>query len=786
MHDNWRRWLGWLPAIVMLLAFGLRIYRLGDQNMWWDEAFSVWVARHDWGTLTTIAAGDTHPPLYYWLLHPWMALTGPSEFAIRFPSLIAGMLAVALVYRLGRQLGGRSRWAVATLAAFLLATSRFHIWWSQEIRMYSLAAMWAVASALALSNFKCQISNVKGPAGRLWIAVGLYALTVAGGMYSLYLFVFVVAAEAAWVAWTAWEWKGTGRARRLLTGWGVAVAAAILAMLPWLAYTLPRLKSWSAASQFSPLTYLQLYWTALTLGITTFVERYWAANLAFAAVILAGVIAWRRNAGHTQGAQYRSGVLPLASCILLLPAAGVFVLLTLPQGLFYRPPLEARYQLLSVPALAVLLAGSIAALWEWRKVAGALAGALVLGLMAWVLPGYYEGRHLRDDFQTMARAVAAHAEPGDELLLVSGDRFPLFQFRYDVLPGRDWLPDVTTLPVVTVTPKDVEQVLAPLAQGHRRVWLAEVEKNLQDPKGLLAGWLDQNRNAVWRESYGYNRLSLYSVNREPPQVTEWAGDYVQHADLGQAELLGYDLPVREARPGDTAHLTVYLKVNEPFTLTTWLALPGDPRKRILESRQEWVEPQHSLTRVRFDVPVYARTPPGEYVYGLSSPAEQVWLNSGLRIVGTPKLESVTPSFPRDDRVGRSIRLEGYDAPVSARPGEPLPVKLYWRATERAEERYTVFVQLVGAQHNLKTNGPLWAGHDSEPLDGGYPTTQWFVDVPIADTHVLAIPPEAPPGEYELWAGMYTQPDIMRLPVYDSQGHPIGDHVVLGKIKITGK
>jgi hypothetical protein len=362
----------------------------------------------------------------------------------------------------------------------------------------------------------------------------------------------------------------------------------------------------------------------------------------------------------------------------------------------------------------------------------------------------------------------------------------LFQFRYDVLPGRERLPDVTTLSVVTVTPKDVEQVLAPLAQGHRRVWLAEVEKNLQDPNGLLAGWLDKNRNAVWREAYGYNRLSLYGLDQEPPQVTEWAGDYVQHADLGQAELLGYDLPVREARPGDAAHLAVYLKVNEPFTLTTWLALPDDSDRRILESRQEWVEPQHGLTRVRFDIPVYARTPPGEYLYGLSSPSERVWLDARLRIVGTPSLESATPVFPRDDQVGQPIRLEGYDAPASARPGDRLPVKLYWRATDRVMERYTVFVQLVGAQHNPRTNGPLWAGHDSEPLDGGYPTTQWFVNVPIADTHVLAVPPEAPPGEYELWAGMYTQPDIRRLSVYDAQGNPVGDHVVLAKIKIASK
>src|SRR5512135_2186878 len=147
---SFKAWFRWLPVMVLLLAFALRAYKLGDQNVWWDEAFSVWVARHDLGTLTTIAAGDTHPPLYYWLLNPWMLITGPSEFAIRFPSLMFGVIAVALVYRLGRQLSERFPLLVATRAALLLATSRFHIWWSQEIRMYSLATMWSVASSLAL------------------------------------------------------------------------------------------------------------------------------------------------------------------------------------------------------------------------------------------------------------------------------------------------------------------------------------------------------------------------------------------------------------------------------------------------------------------------------------------------------------------------------------------------------------------------------------------------------------------------------------------------------------
>jgi hypothetical protein len=324
-----------------------------------------------------------------------------------------------------------------------------------------------------------------------------------------------------------------------------------------------------------------------------------------------------------------------------------------------------------------------------------------------------------------------------------------------------------------------------LASSHKRVWLAEVEKNLQDAEGLLAGWLDKNRHVVWREDYSYNRLSLYSVDTEPPTTVGRVGDYAQSGDIGKAALQSYDLPVRQVGPGDVAYLVVYLKVHEPFTLTMSLVRLGDTSFRTLEVRQERLVPVRGTTRVRFDVPVYARTPPGQYRFALSSSSGDQVLNQPLRIVGTPPLEKVA-AIPntRDWRFDESVQLAGFQAPAQVKPGAQLPVTLYWRTPEKIRERYTVFVQLVGTQHNPRTNGPLWAGHDSEPLDGGYPTTQWFENVVIADAHTLAIPPDAPPGEYELWAGLYTQPDIKRLPVYDAQGNLVGDHVILGQVTVT--
>jgi len=67
--------------LITLIAFALRVFRLGDAAVWWDEGFSVWEARMGLGALADRTAYDVHPPFYYWLLKIWLTLFGNSEFA---------------------------------------------------------------------------------------------------------------------------------------------------------------------------------------------------------------------------------------------------------------------------------------------------------------------------------------------------------------------------------------------------------------------------------------------------------------------------------------------------------------------------------------------------------------------------------------------------------------------------------------------------------------------------------------------------------------------------------
>ena len=99
--------------------------------------------------------------------------------------------------------------------------------------------------------------------------------------------------------------------------------------------------------------------------------------------------------------------------------------------------------------------------------------------------------------------------------------------------------------------------------------------------------------------------------------------------------------------------------------------------------------------------------------------------------------------------------------------------------------YTVFVHLVGP-YNAATQGPLWGQSDSEPCQRAYPTSVWATGEIIQDTVRIQIPPDAPPGPYQLLSGVYLLETLARLPASDSQGRPLADDAVpLGTLNVRG-
>lgn len=138
-------------SIAMLsitwLALAVRVINLSGDSFWFDE---LWTLDAAGAHVATIAAGQdvNNPPGYLLMAHGAVQLAGNNEYALRFPSALAGALTIPLVYVTGSVLLSRR---VGVWAALLLALSPFHIRYSQEARAYAvqaLFAMWGTASLL--------------------------------------------------------------------------------------------------------------------------------------------------------------------------------------------------------------------------------------------------------------------------------------------------------------------------------------------------------------------------------------------------------------------------------------------------------------------------------------------------------------------------------------------------------------------------------------------------------------------------------------------------------------
>ncbi|MGB3059074.1 MAG: glycosyltransferase family 39 protein [Anaerolineae bacterium] len=147
--------------LIILLAAGLRSYELNTRPFWGDEALtgdlallgpaSVLRTTAPFSFVRQIAASAGGQFVTGWgfqmplpLLASLTGLIGNQDMLIRLPSFLAGVLAVAVAFALGRRL---RRPEVGLLLAFLMAISAFHIQYSQEARYYGLMSFLAVLGA---------------------------------------------------------------------------------------------------------------------------------------------------------------------------------------------------------------------------------------------------------------------------------------------------------------------------------------------------------------------------------------------------------------------------------------------------------------------------------------------------------------------------------------------------------------------------------------------------------------------------------------------------------------
>lgn len=182
-----RRWK-YVVCVGVLASFVLVLYLGKGQNIWFDENYSIILAKQPAFDLIRLTGVDAHPPLYYLVLKAWGTFFGWSELAMRGLSALFSALAVGVIALLLRQLF-TTRVALASLPFLVLAP--FWLRYGYEIRMYALAGLIGALASLVL------IKAVAANTSRRWWY--LYAILVAIGMYTLYMTAVIWLSHLVWL-----------------------------------------------------------------------------------------------------------------------------------------------------------------------------------------------------------------------------------------------------------------------------------------------------------------------------------------------------------------------------------------------------------------------------------------------------------------------------------------------------------------------------------------------------------------------------------------------------------
>lgn len=274
-------------AAVTVLALAVRFHGITLPAIWYDEAFSVLLARHEPWQIWSITARDVHPPLYYLVLHYWMILFGDGALAVRSLSVIADVGTVLLSIKLMSLVATRrATWMAALLLALLPISVRY----SQEARMYTLLGLWLMGATVAL------VCWVKEPEKKRFPII--YVLLMSAAFYTHYF-----AALCVLVHWFYWWWGRPGKYQTVLPvrPWMLVNGAIVMLFVPWLPHFIEHLCSRYGLNWIPPLTAqaaLSLVWQFILMNGWSVQSLFLRALPLIGIATCAAILIWKDIPPH--------------------------------------------------------------------------------------------------------------------------------------------------------------------------------------------------------------------------------------------------------------------------------------------------------------------------------------------------------------------------------------------------------------------------------------------------------------------------------------------------------
>jgi mannosyltransferase len=467
-----------IPAGMIMVAV-LGLFRIGEKNLWLDEATSWQFATRFLQRLPEVP--DVNMTLYYWLLAIWQQLVPDTEAGIRSLSVVFAVVTVPFVYLLARRAFNRYAAAIAVL---IFALDVFVIRYAQEARGYSLLILLVVLSTYLFLR-AWERGGVVG-----WVVYGI----VAGlGLYVHFFAGLVVAAHA--IILVGSERLSAFRPSRL-------IAAGIVVLLA------------------SPLLYAistrggcQIAWIdppSMTRFVAETREIGGQASV-YLTMAYIGLSFLAAGIALTRGDARRRRNVILLLLWAVVPVGGALLMSVV------QPVFMLRYIVVSLPPLIILSALAVTTVRPRILGAAMLAGIVALtsvGMASWYT------RPSEELWEATVAHIVSASGPGDGVIYhTRSGRKPVTYYARQMgatseMPIEVWTPKEPC----DEDPSEYAVELASIGEttraDHARVWLILTHTELWDPPAELESLLaemEAGYDVVSRATFGVGSESGHLI-----------------------------------------------------------------------------------------------------------------------------------------------------------------------------------------------------------------------------------------------------------------------------------
>jgi len=464
---------------ILLLAFLVRLVLL-NQSFWLDEAAQALESIRPFSQQLQIGY-DFQPPLYHVLVH-FLTKVSLKEWWLRSLSLLAGVGTVYLTYLIGIETGGNKKKGVAIglLASLFLSLSVIHIFYSQELRPYALAAWWGALSWYALLKRKQNKTT--------WL---VFVGSSLAGIYTMYVYPFLLFSQAMYVFFHAKSvWKTMLKSLAIIVLFSLPLAPLFFNQLQIGTQLRIQLPGWEQVVSLPQWKALPLVGVKFLSGLdrvsfSTVLSSIYATG----PLILVGALGvWfflkKKTATPITPYLYWFGVSILAAWLVS----------------FVVPVIQPKRVLFALPAVYLLIAYMAMELPVHYKKTFVV---LFILLQMWMIGSYWtKPANHREDWRGVVATL--HAQfPTDSTIIVFGSYEPLAPWTWYERTESLKFRTLSIASIRSVTPQDIEKNM-PTVLPYTHVLVLDYLRDLTDPSRGIERWL---------ESHGYKGVaSLDTTN----------------------------------------------------------------------------------------------------------------------------------------------------------------------------------------------------------------------------------------------------------------------------------